>query len=267
MEIASRRNETLKGIRRLRRRQGDHALLEGPHLLREAVAAGLRLESVLLSDELAATAEGEALARLSPRPPLLVAAGLLAELCDADAPRGVLAVARLPRGGAETLTPRDAGVSLYVDGVQDPGNLGALARVAEAFGADCLALGPGACHPNHPRALRASAGSLLRLPVAVRAEPAALDERWHELGRSARWVGLVAHGGAQLPARPPTEALILALGAERGGLSAAVEERLDERWTIPLAAPVESLNVAVAAGIALFALASPLSRPSRESPR
>jgi RNA methyltransferase, TrmH family len=267
MEIASRRNETLKGIRRLRRRQGEHALLEGPHLLREAVASGIELESVLLSDELAASPEGEALARLSPRPPLVVAARLLAGLCDADAPRGVLAVARLARGGVEVLSPRPTGVTLFVDGVQDPGNLGALARVAEAFGADGLALGAGSCHPNHPRALRASAGSLLRLPVAVQATPGAIDERWRELGRSARWIGLVAHGGAPLPAAPPAAALLLALGAERGALSDEVAMRLDERWTIPLVEPVESLNVAVAAGVALFALRPPLSRRPRAAPR
>jgi TrmH family RNA methyltransferase len=267
MEIASRRNETLKGIRRLRRRQGDHALLEGPHLLREAAAAGLRLDSVLLADDLAATPEGADLARLSPRAPIVVAARLLAELCDADSPRGVLAVAHLPRGGIERLAPRPAGVVLYLDGVQDPGNLGAVARVAEAFGADGLALGPGCCHPNHPRALRGSAGSLLRLPLAVRAEPEAVDARWRELDRTPMWAGLVAHGGGPLPSSPPAAPVVLALGAERGGLAAAVEERLSELWTIPLAAPVESLNVAVAAGVALYALAAPVSRRSRATRR
>lgn len=252
--IGSRRNETLKGIRRLRRRQGDHALLEGPHLLREALASGLALESVLFSEAFAATPEGETIAGRLARPPLLVEAGLLAELADADAPRGTLAVARLPRAGLEVLSPRSGGVALYVDGVQDPGNLGALARVAEAFGAVGLALAPGSCHPNHPRALRASAGSLLRLPVAWRAEADELDARWGLGGRRPRWIGLVAHGGAPLPERRPPGELIVALGPERGELSAAVEARLDERWTIPLAPPVESLNVAVAAGIALHVL-------------
>lgn len=254
MTISSRRNETLKGIRRLRRRQGDHALLEGPHLLREALAGGLPLDSVLFSAGFAASPEGAALAGRLPRPPHAVDDELLAELCDADAPRGVLAVARLPRGGAERLALPAGGIALYLDGVQDPGNLGALARVAEAFGAAALLLAAGGCHPNHPRALRASAGSLLRLPVALRAAPEVVDARWRESGGRPRWVGLEAHGGAPLPAAPPAGELVLVLGAERGDLAPEVAARLDERWTIPLAPAVESLNVAVAAGVALFAL-------------
>lgn len=265
--IVSRRNETLKGIRRLRRRQGEHALLEGPHLLREALDAEVGLDCVLATPELAASPEGrELLARLA-RPPLLVEAERLVELCDTDAPRGLLAVARLPRGSLASLAWDPAGAVLYLDGVQEPGNLGALARVAEAFGATALALAPGGCHPNHPRALRASAGSLLRLPVAVSATPAELDSRWRALGGSPLWAGLVAHGGEPLPARPPAGALVLVVGAERGELTPEVAARLDARWTIPLAPAVESLNVAVAAGVALYALTSPLSPTSRESPR
>lgn len=267
MVIASRRNETLKGIRRLRRRQGDLALLEGPHLLREALAVGVTLESVLFSDEFALSPAGRALAVELPRPPLEVEGVLLAELCDADSPRGALAVARLPRGGVDTLVARPEALLLYLDGVQDPGNLGALARVGEAFGAAALVLAAGCCHPNHPRALRASAGSLLRIPTAVSAAPKSLDAQWRGAGLDLRWVGLAAHAGSPLPPTRPPGALVLAVGAEGGALSPALLERLDERWTIPVAPPVESLNVAVAAGVALYALSRPLSSRPRESPR
>lgn len=251
MTISSRRNETLKGIRRLRRRQGDHALLEGPHLLREAIACGLSFESVLFSASYAAGVEAAALAAQLARPPLAVADDLLAELCDADAPRGVLAVARLARTGVERLALPEGGVALFLDGVQDPGNLGALARVGEAFGVGALLLAAGGCHPNHPRALRASAGSLLRLPVALRATPDAVDQRW---SGQPLWVGLDAHGGQPMPTAAVRRPLVLVVGAERGELSPQVAARLDARWTIPLAPPVESLNVAVAAGVALFAV-------------
>ena len=100
-----------------------------------------------------------------------MAAPLLVELADADSPPGVAAVVHLPRGGPDTLPRRRGALWVFVDGLQDPGNLGALARVAEAAGAAGLALAPGTVHPNHPRALRGSAGSLLRLPVAVGVSP------------------------------------------------------------------------------------------------
>ena len=228
--------------------------MEGPHLIGEALDLGLPLDPVLLSPRFAASEPGRSLRARLPRAPIEVEEPLLDRLADSDSPRGALAVARLPRAGAECL-PRDAGgILVYLDGVQDPGNLGAVARVAEAFGAAGLALAPGSVHPNHPRALRASAGSLLRLPVALGATP-------EELTRLLRpvWIGLVAHGGTPPGAVEAGERggrpLLLAVGAEGPGLSATAERLCDRRWTIPLAGRVESLNLAVAVGIALHALA------------
>lgn len=208
---------------------------------------------MLVTDEAMARAEIERLVAALRRPPLRIAAALLDSLGDSDSPRGILALARLPRGGVDRLPERGVLGVLFLDGVQDPGNVGALARVAEAFGVDALALGPGSAHPNHPRALRASAGSLLRLPAVGPVTVEALDRR---LGAAAPWAALAAHGGVPIDrVGPRVGNWVLAVGAEGAGLSAAVEARVDERWTIPLAGRVESLNVAVAAAVALFALA------------
>ena len=131
--------------------------------------------------------------------------------------------------------------------MQDPGNLGALARVAEAAGAAGLALSPGSAHPNHPRALRASAGSLLRLPVAVGVEAAALDRRLAPVAAHAGWPWS-PRDGQDLWAAALDGALVLALGAEGPGLSPAPLARADLRLTIPVEPPVESLNATVAGG-------------------
>ena len=220
----------------------------------EALAAGVELESVLATPEFAGSESGRGLLERLRRPPLLVDEDLLAGLADADAPRGVLALARLPRPGAAGLAPGPGALLLYLDGVQEPGNVGALARVAEAFGAAALALAPGCAHPNHPRALRASAGSLLRLPVAVDAGIGEIDRVLAT--PPPLWVALAAHGGEPPGSHAGRRPLVLALGAEGPGLSGAVERHCAVRWTIPLAGDVESLNVAVAAGIALWALSS-----------
>lgn len=245
----SRQNRRLKDIRRLRRCKDDRALLEGPHLLAEALACGLALESVLVTPAFAADeTRAELLSRL-PEPPVQVDPVLLGELGDADSPQGVLAVAPLPQRGIEAL-PADASLVVYVDGLQDPGNLGAVARVAEAAGADALALAPGGVHRNHPRALRGSAGSLLRLPVASDVTPDAVAERLPDLP----WAALATRGGTPLWDASLPHRLLLALGAETG-LSSAVAERAALALTIPLAPPVDSLNAAVAAGIVLFEIA------------
>jgi TrmH family RNA methyltransferase len=254
--IRSRSNDHLKSIRRLRRSKDDEwTVLEGPHLLQEALAAGLHIERVLVTPEYRSSPElAPLLDRLGSRA-LLVEPALLAELADADAPQGVVAVVQLPRSAIAPPGPPRASRLLYLDGIQDPGNLGALARVAEASGeVDLLVLAPGTAHPNHPRALRASAGSLLRMPVAIRATPEAVDAAFAP-ARPA-WIGLAPRGGELLwdTTGPPDEVWILALGAEGPGLSPAVEARIDRRWTIPVNPPVESLNVAVAAAVVLYEL-------------
>jgi TrmH family RNA methyltransferase len=250
--IRSAQNETIKTMRRLRSRQGDHALLEGAPAITQALSLGIVLDTVLATPAALTRPEGRALAASLRRAPLEVDPELLDRLGDADSPRGWLAAARLPRRGADTLDPAPEALILYADGVQEPGNLGALARVAEAFGASALALSPGSVHPNHPRALRAAAGSLLRLPVAIGVTVEALDAR---CAQRPLWIALDAHGGSPPGALPPEAGTaVLAAGSEGHGLSGAVAARADLRWTVPLEPPVESLNVAVAVGIALHAL-------------
>ena len=249
--IVSRQNPKLREIRRLRReRDGDGLLLEGPNLIEEAVRLDLPLETVLATpDFLGGNAARELAARL-PRRPLEVSPPLLRELSDVDSPQGILAVARLRRPGPEGLPLKRAGVYVFAEGLQDPGNLGALARSVEAAGGAGLALAPGGAHPNHPRALRSSAGSLLRLAVVHRASLDALDER---LGKIApRWAALVPRDGESLYEADLTGTLVLAVGAEGSGLTAATRERCDLAVTLPAAPAVESLNATVAAAIALF---------------
>jgi len=250
--IVSRQNAKLKSIRRLRRSKGDKALLEGPHLVFEALAAGVPLDALLVTPELLSRAETRRLLAGAPCGVEEVEASLLASLMDADTPQGALAVADLPRGGVTALPHRPGGVYLFLDGIQDPGNLGAIARAAEAAGAAGLACGPGTAHPNHPRALRASAGSLLRLPVAVDVAARELADYLGPL--QPRWAALVAHGGRDLYAEALAGTVVLALGAEGPGLSAETERLADLHLRIPTQPPVESLNVATAAAVVLFEL-------------
>jgi TrmH family RNA methyltransferase len=248
--IVSRQNRKLKTIRRLRRCKGDHAILEGPHLIEDALRAGLELDDILATPEFIARAEGRRIERLLPRRPLLVSEILLEELADADSPRGLLAVANLPRAGTNDIPDAPDGVLILAEGIQDPGNLGALARSVEAGGANGLALTAGSVHPNHPRALRASAGSLLRIPVAIDVTLEGLRQRLSVT--KPQVVALVAHGGESLYEARVDGPLLLVIGAEGPGLSGEILAAVDRRVTIPLTGDVESLNTSVAAAIALF---------------
>ncbi len=248
--ITSRKNEQLKIIRQAQRSKDGWALLEGPHLIAEALTSGYEPRSVLATPEFMDSAAARKLAPLLPFRPLAIDQGLLTEVTDSDSPRGIVAVMRLPRQQIEALSFGKSPVVVYADGLQDPGNLGALSRVAEATGAAALCLNRHTVHPNHPRALRASAGSLLRIPVAVNCSPEALGTRLE--GKLPRWLGLATRGGQNLFEADFSGCLVLALGAEGRGLSPQVQANIDLELTIPTLPPVESLNATVAAAVALF---------------
>lgn len=257
--ITSRNNRWAKAIRRAAsggsRRPGP-ILLEGPHLVGEALRAELDLEAVVATSEFLANphVDARSLLHALPFPPLEIDDSILAEITDSDSPRGIVALGHRSPLPIEALPRVDAGVYVYADGVQDPGNLGALARTAEAAGAAALFAGPGCPRLHHPRALRASAGSLLRLPAAENVSLDAADAFLASL--SPVWTGLVPREGRSLwemdGDAPETETRVLVVGAEGPGLSAPAAERLDARLTIPMAGETESLNATVSAAIVLF---------------
>jgi TrmH family RNA methyltransferase len=160
---------------------------------------------------------------------------LLAEVATAGHPPRVIAVYR--RDDLPVWEERPAMLALWR--LADPGNVGTLIRTADAFGA-AVALSDGCADPTSPKALRASAGSIWRVPVGSWASNTVLQ---------ARRVALVAHGGRPLGELDLSGRVAFLLGAEREGLPAEAERDVDA--TIPLAG-AESLNVAAAGAIALY---------------
>lgn len=227
-------------------------MLEGPHLAQAALDAGLTLDTVLATQSFWENPETEALRRALGREPDFVAAPLLDELADADSPRGLVASTRLPVYTVDRLPVRPGGLYLYLDAIQDPGNLGAIARVAEAAGASALVCAPGTVHLTHPRAMRASAGSLLRLPCLAAATLSPVVR--HLTAIDPVVVALSPRDGVSLFASeaPMAGAMILLLGTEGSGLDPVLLRSADARVSIPMSGPVESLNVATAAAVVAY---------------
>ena len=161
---------------------------------------------------------------------------LLAEVSELAHPPRVIAVYRredLPRG------TRPATLALWH--VADPGNVGTLIRSADAFGAG-VALSSGCADPTGPKALRASMGSIFRVPIGD------FD------GAAGRRIALVPRGGEPLADVDLSGDVVFVLGAEREGLPDDVVARCDATAAIPLASGAESLNVAMAGTVALYEL-------------
>jgi TrmH family RNA methyltransferase len=223
-----------------------HLLLEGEKAILDAVAAGISLDHVLHDSSV----RPGRLAALSAVRPRLVSRGVLERLADSRTPQHLLAVARRRDVPIARIMDR-TGPLVFVFGIQDPGNLGAIVRVAEAAGAAGVVGAPGTADFFHPRAVRASAGSVLRVPVSGRVsfEPFAADAR----AAARPLCGAVAAGGEDPFAAPPAPNAVLVVGAEGTGLPAGAYRFLDRRFTIPMRAPVDSLNAAVATALLLYA--------------
>lgn len=216
--ITSRDNEKLKLVRKLQQRKHREEtglfVCEGDDLVEAAAAAGVEPVELLVAGE---TVLPELLAGVSelPHPPRAI---------------GVYRRDDLPRGARE--------LTLALWRVGDPGNVGTLIRTADAFGA-AVALSEGCADPLGPKALRASAGAVFRVPLSS----------WDDA--PGRRVALVAHGGVPLPELDLEPPLTFLLGSEREGLPEYLVTDC-YKVTIPLPGGAESLNVAAAGAIALY---------------
>jgi len=225
----------------------DACVLEGDRLIDDARASGVELEVVLVSEAREERARELERSGVSVQ---RVAAELLERKSALKTSPGIAAIAKTPRAwsiGELELAPR--ALLLVVAGVGDPGNLGALARCAEAAGAGALIVIAGSANPWSDKALRGSMGSLLRVPVALCASAAEAASALRR--RGVRLVAAATRGGLPLSKFDFSGPIALWVGPETGADPGEMAQF--ERVTIPMAGKVESLNVTVAAALLLFA--------------
>jgi TrmH family RNA methyltransferase len=253
--IASRQNPIVSRYRLARGDTGDLILLDGPHLVADAIAAGVRVTEAAVTTDASESLE---IRRLTDR---LVRAGVeltsvtasvMAALSPVRSSSLIVALAHAPAGGAIFGDDRTTPLVVAAMGVQDPGNLGAIVRVAEAAGATGVLVGEGSAHPYGWKALRGSMGSALRTPIAVIKDDSSVGElRRHH----CRIVAAAPRGGRSLfdlEAIDLGGPLAILVGSEGAGLAPALLEQVDVLVSIPMEPPVESLNTAVSAALLLY---------------
>ena len=248
--LASDKNPLLKDVRRAASRGGlteeGFALAEGFHLLEDALASGMEIGTVIAAESVRAQLT-PFLDRLEESRLVSVPDPFFSTLTTTEQPQGVMTLVR-PK--ATTLEAVLAGHALAVilDGVQDPGNGGAVIRSAEAFGATGVIFLKGSVNPYNPKCLRGSAGSIFRVPVISGVEDEAL------------FAALAQNTTPLLTAMPRSTALLsdtdfrapcgVVIGAEGRGVRPALVEAASA-FRIPTTG-VESLNAAVACGVILY---------------
>ncbi len=259
--VEGRHNPLVKQLRQAFSRaelteSGDGAI-EGLRILEEAIRSGLRFSAVFFRE----SAQDRA-ARLLPQigaqvETLLLPDKLFDSLVPSESPQGVAALVRFKEFSLDDVVERlHVGPIVALAGLQDPGNLGTILRSSEAFGSAGVVLGEGTVSPFNSKVVRASAGSVFRLPI-VRGHGKPAQNKLGEVCEKLRALGvrLVAtssHKGTPLDQADLKGAVAIFFGNEGAGLPREVMAEMDEFISIPHTQQVESLNAGVAASIVLY---------------
>jgi TrmH family RNA methyltransferase len=250
--VQSKQNSRVRELRRALTApvRGGPAGIEGPNLLHEAIRAGLRIHCVFVSAEELASEQENTL------PPgtevLLLPQDLLSSVLTTETPQPVAALVDPPDWTwAQVLgvTQNTAPLIVILAGLQDPGNLGTILRSAEAFGADGVICLPGTVSAWNPKAVRASAGSVFRVPV-ISATPESAFAHLREAG-----IETLVATAAIAPAADRVRlahATAFLIGNEGNGVPEEIAALADGAIRVPCPGPVESLNAAVAASVLLY---------------
>lgn len=224
------------------RRAEKRALIEGPHLLAAALQHGHKPLAVLATEEGAADPEIGALIARSGLKPVILARGVFRAVVEAETPQGLAAEIAIPSDRG-----KDAPQTVFLEGVQDPSNVGAIIRSAAAFGVGRVVLDQACADPWSPKALRAGMGGHFGLAIKV-ADSVALELAVFE----GSVVCTVPRGGVPIGQAGLDGYLGWVFGGEGRGLSEETLRRATLRVTIPIAASTESLNVAATAAVCFY---------------
>jgi RNA methyltransferase, TrmH family len=251
--VQSKQNARLKELRRALSNPGRNERglvgIEGPNLIAEAVRSGLRVECIFVgegigvSQDVASTAAADTDILLVPN---------LKSMLATETPQPIAALIEPPDWTwAHFFGDGQSSSTLIVvlAGVQDPGNLGTIVRSAEAFGANGVLCLPGTVSAWNSKAVRASAGSVFRLPILAATEEDAIA-RLREAG--VKMIATTVDGAEPANLTDLTGPVALLIGNEGNGVPADLAAKADGAITIPCPGPVESLNAAVAASVLLY---------------
>jgi RNA methyltransferase, TrmH family len=257
-KIEGRHNPLVKEVRQAFARaelteSGDCAI-EGVRIVEEAIRSGLRFKAVLFKQSAQNLAD-----RLLPQigshvETLVLPDKIFDTTVPSETPQGVAALVRLRESKLNDLLERmHVGPIMIVVGLQDPGNLGTLLRSAEAFGSAGVVLGEGTVSPFNSKVIRASAGSIFRLPFVLAKATGGTEDALTKLrSQSVRLVATSSHKGIAIHESRLTGPLAMFIGNEGAGLSRTLMAQVDELVAIPHSTYVESLNAGVAASILLY---------------
>ncbi len=256
--IEGRHNPLVKEVRQAfahgERTEGADCAIEGLRVVEEAIRSGLKFRAILFRESAQGIAE-----RLLPQigshvDTLLIPDKIFDGAVPSDAPQGVAALVRLRDFSVDDILERlQIGPVMVIVGLQDPGNLGTILRSAEAFGSAGVVLGEGTVSPFNTKVIRASAGSIFRLPVVLSKHSGGMEGITSKFrAQAVRMIATSSHKGTPLDQGRLTGPSAVFIGSEGSGLPRNLMAQVDELVAIPHSPQVESLNAGVAGSIVLY---------------
>lgn len=250
--ITSRENSLIKLVSFLqtsakKRRESGLFVLEGLRICLDAMENSIRFDKLIVSDT-AAIKYGDTVNYFASNSDecFKIPDSLFCKISDTKSPQGIIAVCKITERKSSEINPRGRYAAL--ENVADPANLGAVSRTAEALGADGLILSSDGCDPYSPKALRASMGTLLRVPVFV------LENFAKDLKSSGlkSYACVVDKNAESINKQEFMDGSVVIIGNEANGITEETKAAADKKVTIPMSGRAESLNAAAAAAIAVW---------------
>lgn len=256
-EITSKDNQQVKAAAKLmssakERRETGRFIVEGTRLCTEALENKCRICELFYTDDayLRFNETVEKLERAAEKS-YQITEEIAAKIADTVNPQGVFVVGEMIANKIDLDTMRTDGQYVLLENLQDPGNVGAIFRTAEALGLNGAFLSKDSCDPYNPKSMRASMGAVFRLPYLVVDDAAAVMKDCK--ARNMRPIASVPDGDAsKITAIRFFKGVIMCIGNEGNGLSAELKAVCGERVTIPMNGRAESLNAATAAAILMW---------------
>jgi TrmH family RNA methyltransferase len=257
-KVEGRHNALVKELRQAfayaeRTARGECAI-EGVRIVEEAIRSGLKFRAVFFRQSAANIAE-----KLLPQigshvETLLIPDSIFDGAVPSETPQGIAALVRMREFSLDDILERlRIGPVMVIVGLQDPGNLGTILRSAEAFGSAGVVVGEGTVSPINSKVIRASAGSIFRVPVVVAKRDGGIESVIAKLrSQSVRLIATSSHKGTPLDRARLMDASAIFVGSEGSGLPRNLMAQVDELIAIPHAPQVESLNAGVAGSIVLY---------------
>ncbi len=251
--ITSIKNPLIKEIKSLERRKnrwdGSKFVIEGIKLIDEALENKASLLKIIVSDTLKNTVQGERLFNSirNLNEAVYLPQKLFDSIANVENSQGIIGVVAFNPLGLEIL-PSD-GLIVYLDGLQDPGNMGTIIRSADAFGIRGIVIGNNCVDPYNPKVVRATMGSIFRVPLYFRRDNSGDFE---DIFRERRIIATSLKDATPLNSLQFSGKDVIVIGNEGNGVSFDIIEKSDARVIIPMRGDAESLNAGVAASIIMY---------------